>query len=327
MSRIDIWVHGRGRGHATRCAAIAARLARDGHELRAFAGADAHEILRPLLPTMPVDSLPPSLRLRGLVRLVRRVVEARRAIAARRPDVVVSDGDLPALLAARLCGVPGIAVGHGLVFAACDRPRHASRIAWWREAAKAHISSIGAQRRIAVGFVPLPVRRDDVLLARASAAPIARSSGTPTDVVAYFRDGVDALVLGAIRTAVPNARVFARGGAAGTSEIARADFLAALGSARAVVASAGSQLIAECIAAGLPMLAVYRTDDDEQRLNAEMLAHSGHGIAVDRARLDAAVVRDFLARAPVSSAPAWPVDDAAQAVAQACAELVGEARA
>lgn len=325
MARIDIWVHGRGRGHATRCAAIATRLTRDGHELRAFAGADAVDMLADVLPTRAIDSLPARLRPRSVVRLVSRVREACREIAGRRPDVVVSDGDLPALVAARLCGVPSVAVGHGLVFATCERPRGLPRLPWWRESIKARVSSTGARRRVAVGFVGLPVRSHAAVLARASVPALERRARC--DVVAYFRDGIDDATMAVIRRAAPDVRMFVARPAAGALPLDRAAFLSALGRARAVIASAGSQLIAECVAWGIPMLAVYAQSDDEQRLNAEMLARAGLGAACERDALDEATVRAFLADAPPAAAPVWRSPDAADAVARTCTELLAEVHA
>jgi UDP:flavonoid glycosyltransferase YjiC (YdhE family) len=325
MARIDIYVHGRGRGHATRCAAIATRLRRDGHELRAFAGADAVGILRSVLPTCGVDSLPARAR-PAFLRLVARVGRACVEIARVRPDVIVSDGDLPALLAARMCGVPGVAVGHGLVFAGCVRPHALPRLAWWREAVKARVASSWARRRVGVGFVPLRVRACDFVLARATVPACVRTDAR--DVVVYFRDGIDKGILVAIRQAAPHARVFAPDVCADAERIDRAAFVAALAQARAVIASAGSQLIAECVAWGIPLLAVYAADDDEQRLNAQMLANANLGVALDRSRLDASAVEDFLARArshDAAEGPSWAALDAADAVARACTDLLAEA--
>jgi hypothetical protein len=324
MARIDIYVHGRGRGHATRCAAIATRLRRDGHELRAFAGPDALAILRDLVPTRPIESLPARVRAVTLPRLAGRVGRACAEIVQQRAQIVVSDGDLPALVAARLCGVPGVAVGHGLVFAGCERPRELPRLPWWREAVKARASSSGARRRIAVTFAPLRVRAADVVLARASVPELARDA-RGHDVVAYFRDGITADMLAAIRAAAPDARVFAPHGP-GTLGIDRAQFLAALARARAVIASAGSQLIAECVAWDLPLLAVHAADDDEQRLNAHMLARAGLGVALERGRLDAAAIRSFLADFHLAERTPWRAPEAADAVARACADLLAERR-
>jgi UDP-N-acetylglucosamine--N-acetylmuramyl-(pentapeptide) pyrophosphoryl-undecaprenol N-acetylglucosamine transferase len=325
MARIDIWVHGRGRGHATRCAEIARLLQREGHELRAFAGADALPILRGVLPTSPVDSLAPRLGLATPARLLRRVARACAEIRRWRPRVVVADGDLPAVLAARICGVPSVAVGHGLVFSGCERPRQLPALPWWREAIKARVSTLGARRSIAVGFVELPARSPATVLARASVAPLVCRS--PRDLVVYFRDGIAAAELACIRAADPDAHVFAPGGRPTTHPIDRSAFVAALGHARAVVATAGSQLISECVAWGIPLLAVYDEADDEQRLNAAMLEQVGLGVAVARDRLDARCIGGFMQRFRSARATAWPSVDAATAVGRACAELLAEAGA
>jgi len=50
----------------------------------------------------------------------------------------------------------------------------------------------------------------------------------------------------------------------------RALFVPFMSIADGIVASAGSQLISECIYANVPLLALYRTDDDEQVLNVEL---------------------------------------------------------
>ena len=50
----------------------------------------------------------------------------------------------------------------------------------------------------------------------------------------------------------------------------RALFVPFMSIADGIVASAGSQLISECIYANVPLLALYRTNDDEQVLNVEL---------------------------------------------------------
>ncbi len=57
----------------------------------------------------------------------------------------------------------------------------------------------------------------------------------------------------------------------------RVDFVEALRSAPAVVSSAGSQLMSECVFLGISQFALYDADDDEQRLNVEMLRDAGLG--------------------------------------------------
>ena len=56
--------------------------------------------------------------------------------------------------------------------------------------------------------------------------------------------------------------------------------------ARAVVASAGSQLISECVAHGTPLLALHAPEDDEQALNVAMLRQAGIGDGFPITELD-----------------------------------------
>jgi hypothetical protein len=74
-------------------------------------------------------------------------------------------------------------------------------------------------------------------------------------------------------------------------------FRALLAESRGVIGSAGSNLIAECVLSGTPLLALYREGDVEQTLNASWLAAAGVGMASSFERLDAGLVQRFVARA------------------------------
>lgn len=309
---IFLYVHGRGRGHASRARDLAAAFAARGHMVRAFAGPDALPMLASTVTTTAVASLPPRFAAATVSLLARRISHDFAIQRRARPALVVSDGDLPSLCAARLAGISGIAIGHGLVFAACPRPVGLPRAAWWREAIKAAISSAPAATRVAIHFTDLPTRAGWVL-----ARPTVRSWPTMQGrerLVAYFRDGIDASLLAILGSAGHPVDAFAPSGAEGVMAPSPTAFAAAVAHARAVVASAGSQLISECLAHGMPLLAVYDPDDDEQRLNALLLRAAGLGDAVARDRLDAARLRRFLAAAGTMgrSTPSGP--DAVAAV-------------
>lgn len=327
MALIHVYVHGRGRGHASRCVPICETLRARGHTVRAIAGEDAFEVLATVVPTDAVASLPPSLGPASVPRLLARVFDAVARTRAAHADVIVSDGDLPGLLGARLCGVPTVAVGHGLVFAACARPAEAPRGPWLRESLKARLSSVGARRRVAVNFVALPLRARDTVLARPPVRPWPQGHAR-REIVGYFRDGLDARTAELLaRTAGPM-RVFARTGPARLPEgitLERPDqaaFTQALAHARAVIASAGSQLMAECVAHGMPLLALYRRDDDEQRLNVHMLQAAGLGRGVPLDALDAPTIAAFLQAPPPGAAAARSLPPGAEAVADACEALL-----
>jgi UDP:flavonoid glycosyltransferase YjiC (YdhE family) len=327
MPLVHYYVHGRGRGHATRSRAVIGRLREAGFEVVAFAGEAAEPLLREHVPTHAVRSLLPTAGRHAPRLVAERVRAAVAALRRDRADLVISDGDLPGTLAARVSGRPSIAVGHGLVFLCCARPPAIPAAPWRREAMKAAVSTLGAQRRIAVGFVPLPVRRGRLARPSLEPAPTAMTPRTPEGpLLCYFRDGApDALLerLAALHHPVILFAPHDPGVPGITHEPpARARFVEVLGAARGVVATAGSQLIGECVALGVPLLALHAPDDDEQRLNVAMLREAGLGDGGPLPELDDARLHAFLRRPPASP-PAWSAPDVATAVLEDAEALLG----
>lgn len=330
MPLVHYYVHGRGRGHATRSRAVISRLQEAGFDVVAFAGEAAEPLLREHVPTHAVRSLLPTTG-RGAPLLV--AARVRAAVAALRRDhaeLVVSDGDLPATLAARVAGRPSIAVGHGLVFLCCARPPGAPAAPWRREAWKAAVSTLGAQRRIAVGFVPLPVRRGRLARPSLEASLAAARQRTPDGpLLCYFRDGAPRALLERLAALERPVILFAPHdpGMPGIRHEppSRARFVEVLGTARAVVATAGSQLIGECVGLGIPLLALHAPGDDEQQLNVAMLREAGLGDGGPLPALDDARLHAFLERPPASP-PAWAAPDVATAVLEDALALLRGAR-
>jgi hypothetical protein len=219
----------------------------------------------------------------GVAKRVRAAIEAARA---DRASAILSDGDLPGLLAAKALRKPSVAVGHGLVFSECKRPSSLPRTPWLREAAKAAASSVGAHRSIAVNFVPLEPRTRRVTVARPSLDPRLHRVDSPDEVLCYFRDGAPEVLRMLVESGIRPVVFATRDpGVRGVDyePQSRERFIERLSRARVVVASAGSQLISECVGLGIPMLALHHRDDDEQRLNAAMLkaARLGDGCSFD----------------------------------------------
>jgi UDP-N-acetylglucosamine--N-acetylmuramyl-(pentapeptide) pyrophosphoryl-undecaprenol N-acetylglucosamine transferase len=318
MPLIHYYVHGRGRGHATRSLAVISRLRQSGFDVVAFVGEAAEPLLREHVPTHPVRSLLPTAGRDAPRLLATRVHAAVTALRCDRADLVISDGDLPGTLAARITGRPSIAVGHGLVFHCCARPRSAPAAPWRREAVKAAISTLGAQRRIAVGFVPLPVRRGRLVRPCLEPLLCGATSRTPDGpLLCYFRDDAPRSLLERLAAQGHPVILFATHdpGVPGikVEPPARTRFVEVLATARAVVATAGSQLIGECVTLGVPLMALHAEDDDEQRLNVVMLRDAGLGDGGPLLALDAARLHAFLARPPIAP-PAWSAPDVATAV-------------
>ena len=130
MPLVHYYVHGRGRGHATRSRAVISRLREAGLQVVAFAGEAAEPLLRDHVTTHPVRSLVPTAGREAPLLVASRVRAAVAALRRERADLVISDGDLPGTLAARIAGRPSLAVGHGLVFLCCARPSGAPAGPW-----------------------------------------------------------------------------------------------------------------------------------------------------------------------------------------------------
>jgi UDP-N-acetylglucosamine--N-acetylmuramyl-(pentapeptide) pyrophosphoryl-undecaprenol N-acetylglucosamine transferase len=329
---VHYYVHGRGLGHATRSVAVIRALRAAGYRVLAFAGPDGERLVRDAAVCRPVQSLPARFGPRTPPLVARRVAEAFAALRAERPVAVVSDSDLPGLLAARLAGLPAIAVGHGLMAATCRRPPGASRLAWWREALKTRSSSLGATHHVAVSFVPLePLDRARTTVAAPALAPDLLADPPRPDpaapLVAYFRDDNAHAVLDALAAHGHPVALFSRHhhpprAAIATHPVERDAFVAALRRAPAVVASAGSQLMSECVYLGVPQFALHDAADDEQRLNVELLRGAGLGNGCAFQDFDPGHLRQFLAgctgpRRP----PPRPHPDVAEAVVRLVTQL------
>lgn len=297
--RIAYFVHGRGRGHASRAQTIVPALTEDGHDLRLFAGDQAIDLLSGL-PVAAIKSVKPGLR--GTLLVPGRLGHDRSALKQSKPDLVISDGDAPSLVAARSLGIATLAIGHDLVFTGCQLPPDLPAGALRAERRSALFASRLGGRGVAVHFLPIQPARPEVVCARPSLRPELAET-PPTDlggIVSYFRDRNGrrcvsfAATLGATVTAFGDP----------TLEISGVDcrgfepdaFAASLVACSAVMASSGSNLCAEAVLLGKPMLALYKARDTEQHLNALLLERAGVAEACSFEKLSESTVERFLSR-------------------------------
>lgn len=278
---IHYYIHGRGRGHATRALKIVETLERAGWRIRIFSGHDALGMICGVHPVESVCSLMPKEVIRLGPRLVNRVRQAKKEIEQDIPAMIVSDGDLPSILAAKICGLPAIAVGHAEVFGETRRPSGTPRLPWWKEKIGAKISSATATRHVAVNFVKTSVLNGRTVVAGPSVDFISRTATPSIDAVCYFRDENGDSALKALVNMGWSPLLFSRSKTeregVRVEPLNRRRFLDALKKTRLVVASAGSQLISECVLSGIPIFALYKKRDDEQRINVFMLRKTGIG--------------------------------------------------
>lgn len=307
--KIHYYVHGRGRGHGTRTLKVVETLERAGISVRIFAGADPLEMIRATHPAEAVTSLLPESPLQWALLLKDRIRSARVAIREDTPFALISDGDLPSLLAARLETIPSLAVGHAEVFGETKRPRAAPIVPWFKEKLVAKISSFTATHHVAVNFVhTMPLNRRTHMAAPA-VTPIIRNDPPTFDAVCYFRDDNGEKVVDTLLDLGLRVALFTKSGApyknATVRSLDRNAFLAALAQTRMVVASAGSQLMAECTGSRIPLFALYKQQDSEQRLNTALLKAANQGDGSSFEAFDPPLLRRFVEAqsnpAPVSS--------------------------
>lgn len=306
MAHIAYFLHGRGRGHAARSLPIVRLMRESGHRVSLYGGGDALDLSRPDDAMQPCTPVLPGKRV--LTSAWRRVRED--LLRLNGAELVVSDGDMPSLIAARWKGLPSIAVGHELVFSDCRLPRGLPGAAVAFQRANTWHSAALPTRSVAVHFLSIEPAHRNVIVARPELAlPGASGCDDPLLCVAYFRDanGDDAL-----RAAVENGlRVICFGPS--TTVVPGVEYRAfdasgfaeQLASCRAVLCSSGSNLLAECVQLQKPFLAFYRENDAEQRLNALLCERAGVALASEfrNARTAVAQFRYRLDRDDFSTYP------------------------
>ena len=320
---IAYFVHGHGRGHGSRALSVVPALRAQSYDVRLFASGDAIEMLAPLGALRERRLLRPG---RGVLsELLTRALAERSELASLAPALVISDGDQVALLAAKLLGLPSLALGHDLVFTRCALPSQLPRRHLLQQRLNGLIPALLSTRRVAVHFLPLRSRDPHTSVARVEGEPRAADGPRIEHVVPYFRDDNGARVLAlAARAGVPVAVTDSLGQ---PGRLSREAFRGLLQGAVGAVGSAGSNLIAECVLFATPLLALYRADDAEQALNGQLLAAADAGMACSFEQVDEAIVAQFWERARARSfrsvALAEALPSVVDAVLRRSAELLG----
>ncbi|MCC2657662.1 MAG: hypothetical protein K0Q76_2770 [Panacagrimonas sp.] len=303
--RIAYGVMGYGRGHSTRSMAVLSSLARE-HDVTVFAGGDAHSMLAPHFPTVEIPSLGYAHGGAGGVTFAATV--ARNAgLAAelmfggaslrnvvdefRRRDVelVISDSEAFCHRAARRLGIPRISFDHVGVIAWC-KPHFPPNLAWrGRRDGWGYRTLMGEPDRVIISsFYPAqpmkPSTRMVGPMLRREVHAITPRSGE--HLLAYFNRGhlqYSARIENVLRQVDAPIRIYGTS-FEGTREnlefrpIDPVAFLHDVAAARAVIATAGNQLIGELLHFRKPILALPERVF-EQQLNAWMVERMGIGRA------------------------------------------------
>lgn len=331
LARLLYAIHGRGRGHATRSRAIIEALRSAGHDVRIMAGPEALPVFEGDVAIDPIVSLVPGMGVGTAPAFWKRFRADRGALAKSGAQLLISDGDMPSVVAATSRKIPSISVGHGLVFSHGVRPAGIPQGPWSREARKSRRAAWTSNLQVAVNFVPIEARVKTATIARPTLRPgLERAKTSGGEIVCYFRDENGGPILQALVEAGERPQLFAHKDpkidGVTLSPRDEGTFIKALAGARAVISSAGSQLISECTALGIPQFALFDARDDEQRLNVAMLAQAGVGTGTSFSEFNPGALAAFLegiAKEGFSAPGAqWDGPTASEAVGQSVETLL-----
>lgn len=330
-SRILYGVQGEGRGHATRSLRVIEALLREGHDVRVLTGGDALPVLSaafgarvleiPLLRYHydPRGALCPWRTLLRNARPALRIAFGDPALesAVRRfaPDAVLSDFEPLTCRLARAFRLPLMAVDHQHFLTETMLPKVqgvANYLKLWVYRLGVHALSGRPRRTVVSSFHHFPKRRGSRASFVGPFLPedvkrLEPRAGEGVTVYLkrphYLAGLLPAMAARPERTF----EIFADWSAEWSLSLprnvklrplSREAFLRSLAAARALVTTAGNQVLGEAIWLGKPTLALPEPGVLEQELNARALEESGCGMSVALGAFTAEAWSDFEARRP-----------------------------
>ncbi|MCY2964475.1 MAG: hypothetical protein NT069_12715 [Planctomycetota bacterium] len=327
--RILYGVHGYGRGHATRSLAILAEL-RQSHQVLVLAGGDAyaamaadHHVVR--IPTLGFaygERTGKRSNWRTFTRNISAALDlwwrgpvcdmVADQFAEFGPDVVISDAEAFTHHVAARLKIPRIGIDHIGIMAHCrpSVPRFDRLKAWIDTITYRQL--IGDPERVIVSsFFDAPPRRPGVCVVgtmprRELFDLESRDAG---HLLVYFNKGehqlnpqmLDTLATSGLRVRVYGTRSIGRQGAIEFLPLSNLPFLEDLAGCRAVISTAGNQLMGEALLLGKPVL-VMPEQCVEQRMNALAVERMGIGEQMSSKQFTPPALRSFLDRSPQYSA-------------------------
>ena len=318
--RIAYGVMGYGRGHAMRSGAVLPSLMEE-HEVTVFAGGDAYDVLAPKFPTVRIPVIGYAYNDRGGHSVPRTLSrnfapmldlllggthseQVEREFRERGIQLVISDSETWTHRAARRLGIPRISYDHVGIIAYCKPHFPPDLQVMGTRDAIGYRAFMGIPDRILISsFYPAepaypnthivgPMLRPEVLRVQPQEGEF---------LLAYFNKGEHQYlehIDRALRLLDLPVVVY---GTPYRGQVENLDFRAPsnegfihdLASCKAVLSTAGSQLIGEAIHFGKPILAIPE-EAFEQRLNAYMIERMGVGMRGDRLRLTPSDVDRFM---------------------------------
>ncbi len=318
--RIAYGVMGYGRGHAMRTMSVLPALMAE-HEVTVFAGGDAYEVLAPRFNTVRIPVIGYQYNAAGTHSLPKTVARnfnpvsdllfggqgmaaVEREFVARGIELVISDSETWTHRVAQRLDIPRISFDHVGIIAYCKPHFPPDLWALGMRDAWGYRALMGVPERILISsFYPAepaypqvkvigPMLRDEVVRAQPKAGNY---------LLAYFNKGehqylphvdralrlldMPVVVYGTRHRGVHDHLDFRAPSVEG--------FVRDLANCRAVLSTAGNQLIGEAIHFGKPVLALPERAF-EQRLNAHMIETMGVGMRGDLMTLTPSDIDRFL---------------------------------
>ena len=332
MGTIFYSVSGEGRGHATRVKAVVDALC-GKHRVVIYAPDMAFDFLSQAYQTADVQVRRiPGLsfyytarrRLNPFKTAWQNAVSAvgfpgviqrlQRDIEAERPDVAITDFEPLLPRAARWCGLPFISLNHQhflLTYDLGSLPRYLRMLAalmsgvvgaYYRDQAQTIVSSFY--------FPPLRPECRNVAQIGVLLRPeiLAATPEQGEHLIAYLRRSVPMNVYDALAECGCETHIYGLGArpARGSLRFLEVDayrFVDDLATSRALISTAGNQLVGEALYLGKPVLAMPERGNYEQHINAHFLEQCGGGMACSMDKFSGAMARRFLRtfREPLAS--------------------------
>lgn len=307
MAKIFYGVQGEGRGHAARVHTIVEDLLSFGHEIVLFAPAHAYDFLAPIysgtdVEVRRIDGINFHYNQSGKIHLPLTFVKGfeylfnmnalvddlARQIEGEAPDLVITDFEPAIAKAAEKVGAPFISINHQHFLTTYDL----SSLPLLLQARAGLMANFlqmfyTGQRETVVSAFYFPrlrkglqnVSQIGVLLRKEVLQAKPREDG---HVLAYLRRFAPENVMESLRTCDHPVKLYGLGKRKSEGNITYCDvdphtFIDDLASSRALITTAGNQVVGESLYLGKPVFAFPEPGNFEQQINGHFLQESGAG--------------------------------------------------
>lgn len=315
---------GEGRGHATRVRSMVEAM-RDEHEIALFCPGDAYELLAPVYQDTDVKVVkipglkfyykeggklamgPTLIGAIKYIRYLRRIIaKLERIIRKEKPDVIVTDFEPALPRASKKCGVPFLSVNHQHFLVANDLSELPMYLRFhsWVMSWVVYLYYSGQAETVISQFYFPPIRKNfkgKVTMTGVLMRPdlLNAKPKVGEHLLVYLRKFASDELLNTLKSSNLPIRIYGLGEKPTQKnltfcKIDDASFLRDLINCKALVTTAGNQLVGEALYLKKPVLAMPEAKNHEQYINAFYLAQSKAGEWCELHKLTPERLKKFL---------------------------------